>query len=238
MASRQPMLCLAGTYCSPEVFTGLDETVFPDVQILPISWMTSPGPWDLETLGRRVALLLRELDLGPALLAGHSSGGPIALLTALNEPSLVSGILLADTGANTHGHGDITSIIRAIEQGPDKEFFDLLMRRSFYAQPDPALKGRLIAYASSVPREAALQALTSQAALDLAEELPKIRVPAMVVHGRYDQARPLAHAELLIERLPHAELRILDCGHTPMVERPSDFEQAVRRLHAVTGAPS
>jgi hypothetical protein len=64
VASRQPLLCLPGTYCSPEVFEGLDEAAFPDVQILPISWMTSPGPWDLEALGRRVAVLLRELDLG------------------------------------------------------------------------------------------------------------------------------------------------------------------------------
>jgi 3-oxoadipate enol-lactonase len=230
VASRQPFLCLPGTYCSPEVFEGLDEAAFPDVQILPISWMTSPGPWDLEALGRRVAVLLRELDLGPALLAGHSSGGPIALVAALIEPALVSGILLADTGANTHGHGDIASIIKVIEQGPGADFFELVLRRSFYSQPEPVLRERLIAYASSVPREAALQALTSQTTLDLTKDLPKIRVPVMVVHGRYDQARSLAHAQLLVEHLPHAELRVLDCGHTPMVERRPAFEQAVQRL--------
>ncbi|MBO0795066.1 MAG: alpha/beta hydrolase, partial [Ktedonobacteraceae bacterium] len=99
VAGRQALLCIPGTYCSPEVFDLLDETAFPDLQILPISWMTSPGPWDLPTLGRRVASLLHDLNLGPALVAGHSSGGPIALVAALTEPALVSGVLLADTGA-------------------------------------------------------------------------------------------------------------------------------------------
>src|SRR5215468_2776078 len=119
---RQTLLCIPGTYCSPEVFDLLNTAAFPTLDILPVSWMTSPGPWDIPTLGRRVAILLRELNLGRSLIAGHSTGGAIALVAALTDPSLVSGFLLADTGANTHGHGDITSIIKLIEQGPGPLF--------------------------------------------------------------------------------------------------------------------
>lgn len=230
----QVLLCVPGTYCSPEVFDLLDETLFPDLQLLPISWMTSPGPWDIPTLGRRVAALLRELDLGPALIAGHSTGGPIALVAALTEPSLVSGLLLIDTGANTHGHGDITSIIKAIEAGGGTEFHERLLRRSFYYQPEQALMQRLLAYAGRVSREAALQALTSQSVVDLAGDLPKLTMPTVVVHGTHDQARTIAHAEFLVEHLPHAELRLLDSGHTPMVEVPAAYEQAVQRLLTLT----
>src|SRR6266567_9582017 len=156
LAGRKILLCIPGTYCSPEVFDLLDEAAFPGFQIMPVSWMTSPGPWDIPTLGQRVASLLHELDLGPALIAGHSTGGPIALAAALSEPSLVSGLLLADTGANTQGHGDIASIIKVIEKGPGPDFFQQLLRRSFYYQPDAALIQRMAAYATSVPREAAL----------------------------------------------------------------------------------
>lgn len=238
VAGRTVLLCIPGTYCSPAVFDPLDETALPDLQILPISWMTAPGPWDIPTLGKRVSALLRELDLGPALLAGHSTGGAIALSAALAEPSLVSGLLLADTGANTQGHGDIGSVIKIIEQGPGPDFFQQLMRRSFYHQPDATLIQRLTIYAASVPREAALQALTSQAALDLVDALPTLTMPVMVVHGRYDQARPIAHAELLVRHLPHAELRLLDTGHTPMVEAPPAFEQAVQQLCTMIEAAS
>src|SRR5579859_2916915 len=229
-AGRQPFVCIPGTYCSPEVFEMGDERAFPALQILPVSWMTSPGPWDIPALGERVATLLRELDLGPVLLAGHSTGGAIALVAALTEPSLVSGLLLADTGANTQGHGDIASILTIIEQGTGPDFFQAVWRRSFSSPPDAALTEQLNTYATSVPREAALQALSSQIALDVANQLPQLTMPAMIVHGRSDQARPIAHAQLLAQRLPHAELRLLDCGHTPMVEVPGDYEQAVLRL--------
>ena len=229
-ASRPVLLCIPGTYCSPVVFDTLDESTFPEAQLVPLSWMTAPGPWDIPTLGQRVALLIHELGLGPVLLAGHSTGGAIALAAASTSPEQISGLLLIDTGANMHGHGDVSRILSVIEQGPDRDFFQALIQRSFYHQPTTALLEQLIAYASSVPREAALHALTSQASLDLTSVLPQLTMPTVVVHGRYDQARPISHAEWLVKHLPHAELHVLDCGHTPMVEAGPAFEQAVQRL--------
>ncbi len=75
-----------------------------------------------------------------------------------------------------------------------------------------------------------MQALISQASLDLTSVLPQLTMPTLVVHGRHDQARPVAHAEWLVKHLPHAELLLLDCGHTPMVEVRPAFEHAVQHL--------
>ncbi|HEU5378876.1 MAG TPA: alpha/beta hydrolase [Ktedonobacteraceae bacterium] len=181
--SRPLLLCIPGTSCSPLVFERLDETTFPEVQLVPLSWMTSSGPWDIPTLGKRVALLIQELDAGPVLLAGHSTGGAIALAAASTAPEHISGLLLVDTGAHMDGHGDISRIISVIEQGPGPAFFHALMRRRLYRQPDASLLEQLIAYASTVPREAALQALTSQASFDLTSELLHLTMPTVVVHG-------------------------------------------------------
>lgn len=234
--SRTILLCIPGTYCSPAVFEYLNENSFPEIQLVPLSWMTSPGPWDIPTLGRRVALLIQELGAGPVLLAGHSTGGAIALAAASTAPELVSGLLLVDTGANMQGHGDVSRIISIIEQGPGPDFFQALMRRSFAQQPADALMEQLGAYATAVPREAALQALTSQASLDLTSTLPQLTMPTLVIHGRLDQARPIAHAEWLVKHLPHTELLLFDCGHTPMVEVAPAFEQAVQHLSSLVKA--
>ncbi len=227
---RRPLICIPGTYCSPEVFELIDMAAFPELDLLPLSWMTSPGPWNIPALGKRVAMLLRELDQGPAILVGHSTGGAIALMAALTDPSLVCGLLIADTGANTRGHGDITGIIKVLENGVNPTFFQQLLQRSFYHQPDTALIENLENYAAGVPVEAALEVLKSQSTLDLSDELPKITMPVMVVHGRYDQARPIEHAEFLVKHLPHAELRLFDTGHTPMVEAVPEYEKALRHL--------
>lgn len=42
--------------------------------------------------------------------------------------------------------------------------------------------------------------------------LPVIDIPTLIVHGSDDEDSPLAHAHLLAQGLPHADLRIIDGG--------------------------
>lgn len=234
-AGQVPLVCLPGTYCSPDIFTLGEEETFPHLQILPVSWMTSEGPWDIPTLGLRVVELIHDLGMGPALLVGHSTGGAIVLAAAASAPDVVRGLLLVDTGAHMKGHGDVLPLLTMIETEPHTKVLDVLLHRSFYHQPGPEVLARLRLYPGVLKKEAALQALRSQAALDLTEKLATIPVPTVVLHGRHDQARPEHFARELVAQLPHAELHLADCGHTPMVEAPHAYEQALRRLCELTG---
>jgi len=42
--------------------------------------------------------------------------------------------------------------------------------------------------------------------------LPAIDIPTLIVHGSEDEDSPLAHAQLLAQGLPHADLRMIDGG--------------------------
>src|SRR5581483_7369286 len=161
-AGRVPLVCLPGTYCSPDIFERAGQKAFAHLQTLPVSWMLSPGPWDIPTLGLRVAALIRALDLGPALLVGHSTGGAIVLAAAASAPDVVRGMLLVNTGAHMKGHGDVSPILDLIETQSHEAVLDVLLRRSFYYQPDPDVLERLRSYPGVLNREAALQALRSQ----------------------------------------------------------------------------
>lgn len=231
------MLCLPGTMCSPEIFGSVEAPHGLDVQLLPVSWMTSPGPWDIETLGGRIAALIRDLGAGPAYIAGHSTGGTISLATAIKEPSLVNGLLLSNTGANMKGHGDAASIIRAIGEEWGADLQARVLNRCFHREPDPVLMRALLSYAAGLRKECALEALESQYALDLEPELGRITAPTVVAHGVHDRARPMAHAELLAAGIPRAELIPLDTGHTPMAEDPPGYSAALGRLLAMAGDP-
>lgn len=72
-----------------------------------VSWLTGPGPWDIAALADRIADRIKGRYRQAVLVGGHSTGGAIALQLALIHPKLVVGLLLIDTGANTHGHGDL-----------------------------------------------------------------------------------------------------------------------------------
>lgn len=58
------------------------------------SW--TPGEYDFPTMGADAAALLEEVAQGPAIVAGNSSGGLIALWLAANRPDLVAGIVMED----------------------------------------------------------------------------------------------------------------------------------------------
>ena len=59
--------------------------------------------------------------------------------------------------------------------------------------------------------------------------LSRIEAPTLVVHGRRDRVVPVANAEILAERIPRAELRILeDAGHLYSTEQPDVDEEITR----------
>lgn len=93
----------------------------------------------------------------------------------------------------------------------DKTAFpQALLRRRFYRQPAAALLEQLRAYASM--DGPARSSAAARASLDPTAVLPQRSIPAVVVHGRYDQARPVAHAEWPVEHLPHAEFLCILAG--------------------------
>lgn len=232
---RELVLCIPGTLCAPAIFP--PDPPGGDLQLVPVSWMESPGPWDLPTLGARLVALVDELGRGPLRVAGHSTGGAIALAAATADPQAVRGLLVSNTGANMHGHGDAAAILRAFteEWGPDVR--RRVLERCFHYRPDEALMAQLVAWAEDVPQEVGVAAVASQLQLDLQRALHRITAPTVVAHGRHDRARPVPHAELLAREIPHAELVLLDAGHTPMAEDPRGWSTALRRLQALTRGP-
>ncbi|MDL5159121.1 alpha/beta fold hydrolase [Actinomycetospora termitidis] len=214
------VVCLPGTVCSPAVFAPLAELVDG---VEAVSWMTAPGPWTVPAVAERVAADLTE----PVLLVGHSTGGAIVGSLAGAHPELVAGLVLVDTGAHTRRHGDVGAIIDRFASSWGREALRAVLDRSFATPPPEDVVADLLAYAESVPQEAAVEVLRSQRDLDLTPVLPTITCPAAVVHGVHDRARSTVEAEELAALLPHATLHWAECGHTPVYEAPEIVAEAI-----------
>ena len=66
---------------------------------------------------------------------------------------------------------------------------------------------------------------------DLEKWLHRIKLPALVVWGDDDKIMPPAYAALWQERLPDAQLVIVEaCGHLPHVEQAAVTTRHVRRF--------
>lgn len=227
-SSSKVLICLPGTLISPLVFT---KPRFPRaLGVMCVSWMTGQGPWDLRSIGRRISTLARTLTQRSVYLAGHSTGGAIALAAAIQDSDVFSGIILSNTGANMGNHGDVQVILEGVKNQWGPRVWEPVIQRSFWTQPDEELRITLKDYASTVSQLATLEVLSSQWETDFTEDLGRINIPVVIAHGRHDHVRPLSHAEFLYANIPNAELKLLEAGHTPMSEDPVGYVQAVIRL--------
>jgi pimeloyl-ACP methyl ester carboxylesterase len=198
------------------------------VAIDAVPWLLWHGPWDIPSVAARVAVHVKETYGQPVLVCGHSTGGAIAMQLAAAAPAAVSGLVLVDTGAHMRGHGDVDAILRRIQTAWGEELRAAVLDRSFREPLDDATRREHLAWAATVSQQAAYDVLASQRDLDLTGALAGIGQPAVVVHGRYDRARPPQQGRELAQALPNAEFRLVEAGHTPIYETPAAVAAAVR----------
>ncbi|MFT3960776.1 alpha/beta fold hydrolase [Propionivibrio sp.] len=69
---------------------------------------------------------------------------------------------------------------------------------------------------------------------DLRIQAPEIACPLLLIHGAHDPLMPLAAAQWLADRLPHARLEVFaDAAHAPFLNDPGRFARLVGDfLHA------
>ena len=214
------------------MFEPVAQALAGAVTVAPFSWLTQPGPWDIPAVAERVAGHIAANWRRPVLVCGHSTGGAIALQLAVRHPELVAGLVLADTGAHMRGHGDVDAILRSIKDNWGPDLRAAVLDRSFRQPLDEAARAAFLGWAAAVSQQATYDVLASQRDLDLTSELAAVGQPAVVMHGRYDRARPPEQGRELARALPDAEFRQVETGHTPLYEDPDAVAAAVRDVLA------
>ena len=65
------------------------------------------------------------------------------------------------------------------------------------------------------------------------DRLGEINVPTLVLAGRHDFLFPPEHQAILADRIPNAQLEIIErAGHNPQMERPAAVIQIIKRFLA------
>jgi pimeloyl-ACP methyl ester carboxylesterase len=66
---------------------------------------------------------------------------------------------------------------------------------------------------------------------NMAKDLHKITIPVCLIWGKDDKVTPPEVAEEFHSLLPNSELNWIDqCGHAPMMERPHEFNEYLKRF--------
>jgi pimeloyl-ACP methyl ester carboxylesterase len=200
-----------------------------------------------------VAGVIEVEQAGPALVAGHSFGGLVALRLAQRRPELVRALLLvapAGIGSGTRAAQRLVSLAGALRPGrwvaPFRHRYAerlwyrrALFRPWFVADPD-ALSPRAVLGFLEGPLEHADTRTAGRAMVadDPRGDLEHVHCPALVLWGARDPQLPLDDAFEYARRL-HAPLRVVaDCGHLVIGERPRACLDALAALERARTRPA
>ncbi len=199
----------------------------------------SPEPITVERMADDARILLDALGAGrpghPAIIGGLSLGGYVALAAMRRYPERVSGLILSDTRATAdtpEGRAGREAAAQFVTQNGPGALFDrdvprLFSNRVITRRPEIVAAARALAENNTASGLAAVARGMGQRP-DATATLPTIACPTLILVGDQDAITPVADARALFERIPSAELEIIeDAGHLSNLERPDLFTSHV-----------
>ncbi len=195
-----------------------------------------PVNFGLADYANCLAALIEVLALGPAHVAGRSWGGTLALELYRHHPGLVATLILADTYAGWKGslpEDELQARVARTREmlAAPAAAFDPTLPGLFAGDPPAEFVPLLDAIAGDVrPASLGIQ-LSVMAETDQRDLLPRIAVPTLLIWGELDARSPLTVARQFEEAIPETELVVIPgCGHGSNLERPEQFNEAVREF--------
>jgi proline iminopeptidase len=217
-----------------------------------------------ENLTADAEALRQTLGFEKWAVLGQSFGGNVALEYALRYPSSLSHLVLINTGADTwwvqHNAAELLAkrgysaaavqAARRFYNGqlePDEVtptvmkfgqayFYRASLFGTLFGMVREMLFGPKAVQKSEATIFAHTQLLPGWTVMD---RLSEIQVPTLVIAGREDFLYPPEHQAILADRLPNAQLELIErASHNPQMERPAEVQQALRDFLAAASPGS
>lgn len=195
-----------------------------------------PAGFGLADYAHCLAAVIEEVALGPAHVAGLSWGGTLVQELYRHHPEFVATLILVDTYAGWKGslpEEEVRARVEGVRRmlAASNEEFDPTLPGLFAGDPPAEFVPILDEMAGDVRRETLRIEVLVMAAADQRDLLPRIGVPTLLVWGEQDVRSPLSVARQFEQAIPDAKLVVIPgCGHVSNLERPEEFNDAVREF--------
>lgn len=187
--------------------------------------------YNLDFFVHQIQDFMKAKGIDKAHFLGSSMGGGLALSTAISHPeSVQSLILLSPLGYPLDlplylSLGRYAKHIWSPFLGPALIRYGL--ERIVYDKEritDEQIEAYILPYrfpggvSSSITT---LQKFDNQQLVEMSENYPQLKVPALVIWGDHDALIPMTHFEKFAKDFPHADMLLIhNCGHIPQEEEP------------------
>lgn len=199
------------------------------------------NPYSLASQADLTIALLDELGIERAILIGHSAGGAVATLAALNHPDRVQSLVLVAPAVyfvvpspNWVRLLLDSSLMQYV--GPHiarigARLANLILNRAWHdpSRITPDIRdGYFTPLRTKNWDKAMWEVVRADPPEGLRDRVRSIQTKTLVVSGDDDRIVPVTLARRLASELPNAVLNVIpDCGHIPQEEQPQAFLDVV-----------
>ena len=194
--------------------------------------------YTISDLADDAATVLKALGVQRVHIVGISLGGFVALQFALRYPELVDKLVLTSTSAGGSTHVPPSEEMMEM-LGRSREGVEIgeLARKNYasimapgYAESHPEDLERIAEIARYRPQSPAayLRQLQAGMTYDVAQQLDRISIPTLVIHGELDPLVPVENGRYLAQNIKEARLILYPhVGHIPIIECAEEYNRDV-----------
>lgn len=195
-----------------------------------------PGEWTVADMARDVVRLLRVLGAERAHLVGLSLGGMVAQQVALDYPYATASLVLADTiaGPRRGEQQRLQEALAFIAGHSMRDIAEARITTAFSDAIDPLLRRHFIEQVALNDKASYERAARAAFSFDVRDRLAEIAAPTLVLVGDADRTFPQPWMEDVGSGIRGARtVRLAGAGHLSNLERPHEFNRAVREFLGV-----
>jgi len=209
-----PILLIAGNGCDHSVWNSVLEAFAKEHQVIYYDHRGTgksddnfTGTWSTRDFARDAACVVRAAGFERVHAYGHSMGGRVAQWLAIDHPEAIGALVLGATSlGEKHGVPRPLEATRAMMSGDPAALQRMSYTDEWIEQNSELAKGGA---PNPTSRESFMAHLAASTSHDTWEELPRISNPTLVLHGSDDQITLAANAELIVDRIPGAQLLLI-----------------------------
>lgn len=224
----KPLILMHGWGCNLTTVASIEQTASLTHKVYNIDFPgfgQSPEPkqtWGVEEYTTLIETMADMLGIDSPVLIGHSFGGRVAILYASRRPT--AKVVLVDA-AGLKPRRPLSYYIKVYSFKTAKAVVKLVLPRH-KAQKTIERMRRSRGSADYNAATPVMQAILSRVVNeDLADRLPLIKAPTLLIWGEQDTATPLWMAQKIERLVPDAGLvSFKGCGHYSFLDNPAGFK--------------
>jgi pimeloyl-ACP methyl ester carboxylesterase len=163
-------------------------------------------------------------ELERPILCGHSMGGALIQLYALENDETVAGLVLVGTGARLRVNTMIFDLLDNNFEGYVEATGDFM----FHEKTADDIKEASKAEVRKCPAHITKRDFEVCNEFDIMERVSDIRLPTLAIVGEGDLMTPVKYSNYLVDKIPNSRISIIpSAGHAVMLEQVEEFNKAI-----------